>query len=92
MDELRSRIDAAPYRSIVLDLEAVYEVDTEGADSLVRLRRDLEGRDVTLVLARTHAQVRDYLDRAGCLEALEPDSLFATVRDAVDSVAGDTRP
>ena len=40
---------------IVLDMESVYEIDTQGADALARLVRELSEKGVTLVLAAPHA-------------------------------------
>jgi len=91
MDDLWSRLDAAGPRAVVLDFEAVYEIDTAGADTLVRLHDQLRGRGVTVVLARTHGDVLDYLDRVAGLEVFGPGAVFGTVRDAIDSLAGGTR-
>jgi hypothetical protein len=39
-----------------------------------------------MVLARTHGEVLDYLQRDDGLDHLGPNASFGTVRDAVDSV------
>lgn len=86
-DDIRSKVDATKPRAVALDLEAVYEIDTEGADALVRLHDELLNRGTTLALARTHGDVLDYLDRAGSLLVFKPLGLFTTVSDAVNSLA-----
>jgi MFS superfamily sulfate permease-like transporter len=76
-------IRAAEVHRIVLDMESVYEVDTQGADALGRLARDLRAKGVTLVLARPHAAVRELLERLDVLDALGPDGVYPTVDAAV---------
>jgi len=85
-DDLRSKLDPAEHRAVVLDFEAVYEIDTEGVDTLVRLHDQLQDRGITMVLARTHGDVLDHLQRDDGLDDLGPDAVFGTVRDAVDSL------
>jgi high affinity sulfate transporter 1 len=70
-------------RTLVLDFEAVYEIDTEGADVLVQLVEEFAGRGMRMVIARAHSAVRDYLQRDGSLEAIGGDNLFPTVNDAL---------
>jgi MFS superfamily sulfate permease-like transporter len=85
-DDLRSRIDAGEHRAAVLDFEAVYEIDTEGVDTLLRLHDQLHDRGIAMVLARAHGDVLDYLQRNDGLDHLGPNAAFGTVRDAVDFV------
>ena len=81
VEDLQTR--ASNLHRIVLDMEAVYEIDTQGADALARLARDLSEKGVAVVLARPHAPVRELLERLHVTEALGPDSVFATVEEAV---------
>jgi high affinity sulfate transporter 1 len=85
VEDLQAR--ARSVHRIVLDMETVYEVDTQGADALGRLVRDLSEKGVTLVLARPHAPVRELLERLQVVDAFGPGGVFATVEAAVD--AGD---
>lgn len=81
VEDLRAR--AHGVHRIVLDMESVYEVDTQGADALARLASDLSEKGVAVVLARPHAPVRELLERLRVLDALGPDGVFATVEEAV---------
>jgi high affinity sulfate transporter 1 len=85
VDVVHGRLDAAgaDVRTLVLDFEAVYEIDTEGADVLVQLTEQLAGRGMRVVLARPHRAVRDYLQRDGTLQAIGSDNVFPTVADAL---------
>ena len=73
-------------RAVVLDFEAVYEVDTQGADTLVRLGEELGRRDVRVVIARGHSAVLDYMQRDGSLAKLGDDAVWASVDEAVNAV------
>jgi high affinity sulfate transporter 1 len=88
IDDIRGRLAACEpaVRTLVLDFEAVYEIDTEGADLLVRLRNELDTRSVAVVLARANEEVLDYLHRIGCLDELGPGSIFPGVAEAVEAI------
>jgi MFS superfamily sulfate permease-like transporter len=81
VEDLQTR--ASSVHRIVLDMEAVYEVDTQGADALGRLASDLSQKGVAVVLARPHAPVREILERLHVSDALGPQGVFATVEEAV---------
>jgi sulfate permease, SulP family len=81
VDDLQTR--ARSVHRIVLDMETVYEIDTQGAEALERLARDLSDKGVTLVLARPHAPVRELLERLQVTDTFGPDGVFATVEAAV---------
>ena len=76
----------------MLDLEAVYEVDTTAVADLQRLVEDLSTRGVPLVVARVHAPVRDYITRVHGEALLAEGVCFPTVRAAVDSSGPDPAP
>ncbi len=71
----------------MLDLEAMYELDTQGADILVRLCEELGRRDVRVVIARAHAAVVDYLRRDGSLAKLGDGAVWTSVEEAVGAVS-----
>lgn len=85
IEDLQTR--ARTVHRIVLDMEAVYEIDTQGADALARLARDLSQKGVAVVLARPHAPVRELLERLDVFAALGPHSVFATVEEAAPGLA-----
>lgn len=84
-DDLRTRLAAADpsVHTVVFDFEAVYEIDTEGADTLVHLAAELAAGGAELVLARAHAPVLEYLRRVGSLDELGEEVVFGQVADAV---------
>ncbi len=85
---IRSRVDATsgPCRAVVLDFEAVYEIDTQGADTLVALDEELDALGIRLVVARAHHAVLDYLRRDGSIERLGVDAISGSVQQAVDLI------
>jgi MFS superfamily sulfate permease-like transporter len=69
--------------ALVLDFEAVSQIDVTGSDALLRLHDALSQDGIRLVLARTNATVRASLERSGGLAAIGAGNSFPTVRDAV---------
>ena len=88
-DRFRARIqeltgeNGAPTR-VVIDADAVHLTDTDGADILIQVARDLRSRGASLALAEVHPPVLALWRRAGLLDVIDDDAVFATVRDAVD--------
>jgi high affinity sulfate transporter 1 len=77
-DSIRQQAEGA--RLVVLDMEAVYEIDSQGADTLAALSTQMRSDGRELVLARAHGTVRDTL---ASLDAIPANSTYATVEQAV---------
>ena len=94
LDRIRGRIDASssPCRAVIVDFEAVYEIDTQGADALQALAEPLESQGVKVVLARVHQAVLDYLARDGSLSKLGGDATFGSIEQAVASLSDEPTP
>jgi sulfate permease, SulP family len=71
--------------TVVLDLDAVTFVDSQGSAKLHELDEDLAGSDVRLHLAAVKPQVGRVLDADGLLDHLGPDRVHEDVQTAVDS-------
>lgn len=69
-----------PVHAVVLDLEAVTDVDVSGAASLTALQRWARTRQITLVLSRVRADLEQRLTR---LETAEGLTRYETNRAAV---------
>jgi MFS superfamily sulfate permease-like transporter len=84
-DDLRTRVAAAEstVRTVVLDFEAVYEIDTEGTDMLVHLGGQLEREGTKLVIAQVHAALIEYMRRDGTLEHFGARRIAGSIDDAV---------
>ena len=75
-----------PVQAVVVDMEAVSQTDTDGADSLIQIHDELHKRGVTLGLARVEDDVLQLWRRAGAVDAVRPDLIFSSVHKAVDAL------
>jgi MFS superfamily sulfate permease-like transporter len=89
-DDVLAKVAAAdpPPRTVILDFAAVSDVDSTGDAALEELKRTLEGRGIRVLLARTTGSVRGLMQSDGAVDALGPDAVFGTVRDAAASSTG----
>jgi SulP family sulfate permease len=72
---------------VVVDAEAIFLTDTDGADILSQVARELAAREIAVVLAAPHPPVLDLWSRAGVLAAIGDDAVHATVGRAVETLA-----
>jgi high affinity sulfate transporter 1 len=72
-----------PVEWLILNAEANVEADLTSLDALEQLRAELEGRHVTLALARVKQDLRDDLARSGLLDRVGQDRVFMTLPAAV---------
>jgi SulP family sulfate permease len=91
-DDLLARIRAAepPPGTVVLDFEAVSQVDVTGAQTLRSVHDTLEARGIRLIVARAKSSVRDALRRNGIVDALGEDNLAPTVDRALQAIQAGT--
>jgi high affinity sulfate transporter 1 len=83
---------AAPRPSwVLLNVEAVIEIDTTAVDVLARLHSELRSEGVVLALARVKQNLRRDLDAAGLTERIGADHLFPTLPTAVEAFTAATR-
>lgn len=91
LERLAGELAGGDHARVVLDLEAVYEVDTTAVADLQRFVADQSAQGIQVVLARVHAPVRDYLARAHAETLLAEGTCIPTVRDAVAGRASSQR-
>lgn len=82
---LLAAVDAAesPVRWLVLNTEAISELDFTGMDALEAVRVELESRGITLCLARLKQDLRTILDRSDVVARIGEDRVFPTLPSAV---------
>jgi SulP family sulfate permease len=96
IDDLRERVDKlvaieneaypdSPVRWFVLNVEANVEIDITAADGLRELARELADSGIHLGLARVKNDVYMPLERAGVIDVIGKDMLFATLPVAEES-------
>ncbi|GAA4677772.1 SulP family inorganic anion transporter [Pseudonocardia yuanmonensis] len=72
-----------PARWVLLDLEAVTELDVTAADMLCGLARELTERGVVVAVARAKRELVEDLAAGGVLETIPPERLYPTLPTAV---------
>lgn len=81
-----------PARWLILNTEAIVELDITAADALRNLNDELRSRGIVLALARVKQDLRTDLRRTGLLEAIGPDRIFPTLPTAVAAFQGEHPP
>jgi sulfate permease, SulP family len=76
---------AQPLTGLVLDLEGVGFIDSQGAAMLTEIRELTEAEGVTLRLARVKPQVLTALDAEGVLDRIGADHVHGNVHRAVEA-------
>ena len=93
-DRFRTRIqelageDGSP-KGVVIDADAVHLTDTDGADILIQVARELQSHGASLELAQVHPRTLELWRRAGLMDVVGEDAVFETVQDAVDALSPD---
>jgi sulfate permease, SulP family len=70
-------------REIIVNAEAIYDVDTTGLASLERVTRELRDRGVRLSMARVRTSLRRLMRRTGIESAIGEENFYQRVDDAV---------
>ena len=86
-DEVRDMVRKAehPIHEVVVNAEAVTDLDTTGVQVLDRLLEDLSADGVLLQFARVRAPIRAMMMRTGFEERLGKENLHYTVDEAVEA-------
>lgn len=84
-DELRNLVGPppSPVSWLVVDAEAISNLDYTAARVVRQLQRDLTGRGVTLAFARVQHFLQADLDRHHLTEVIGRDHIFARLHDAL---------
>ena len=74
----------APVEWLVLNAEAIVEVDLTSLDALAGLHDELEDAGIVLALARVKQDLLDDLEAAGLVERIGTERMFPTLPTAVE--------
>ena len=87
-DDLLARVRAAEPTpgAVILDFEAVSQVDVTGEEALRSVHDTLDGLGIQLFVARAKSRVRDALRRGGTLDVLGEESLVPVIASALDAI------
>ena len=88
-DDVLARVHAAepPPGTVILDFEAVGQVDVTGAEALRSLHDTLDTLGIRLIVARAKSGVRGVLHRNGVADDLGEDNFAPTVERAIAAEA-----
>ena len=70
---------------VVIDGSTVNTIDSTGAETLEALARDLARRGIRLKLAGFRTETRSMLERSGAMAAIGSDSVYPTLKSAMDA-------
>jgi len=70
-------------RWLIVDCEAITNVDYSAAHVVCELRNSLAGRGIALVFARVHPQLMEDLDRHHITEAVGREHIFSRLHEAI---------
>ncbi len=86
-DRIREIVNTAdpPIHAIVLDLEAVSFVDSQGAAKLAEIAELTRTDGITMRLARVKTVVRQVLEREGVIELVGADHVHGNIPGAVEA-------
>jgi SulP family sulfate permease len=76
----RSRV-----RCVLVDVQAVTEVDVTAAEMLLRLGAELDAEGIALRFARANRPVREQITRLGLGAHLDASTLFPSVHAAIEA-------
>jgi SulP family sulfate permease len=87
-EDVLARVQAADPtpQTVILDFEAVSQVDVTGAQTLQAVHDTLDALGIRLLVARAKSSVRDALRRSGCVEVLGEANLASSVDRALEAV------
>jgi sulfate permease, SulP family len=87
MDQVRDLVSAAdpPIRYLLLDAEAIPDIDTTAADTLKEIHQELGQNGITLGIARANKPLRETMQVTGLEELIGASNFYPSVRTAVEA-------
>jgi len=78
-------------KGLVVDGAPIDHLDSTGADTIAAIADELSAAGTRLIIAGAHSQVQWMLERSGALEHVGRDSIFPTLRSAVEAYQEKTK-
>jgi MFS superfamily sulfate permease-like transporter len=94
MERVRALVAASrrAVRCVLIDVQAVTEVDVTAAEMLVRLGAELDAQGIALKFARANRPLREQIVRLGLGEHLDESTVFPSVHAAIEAFLREPRP
>lgn len=92
LERVRGLVSASPVpvRWVLVDMQAVTDIDVTAAEAVSRLKEELGQRGIALKIARANRPLRERLQRIGLGEHLAGENLFPSVHAAVAAFRRET--
>jgi len=74
-----------PVNTVLIDAEAMNDIDITGADRLIKLNTELNRRNIVIFLTHVRDPLRDKTHRMGVVDAIGAGHIYETTRDGVDA-------
>ncbi|PXF55662.1 MAG: SulP family inorganic anion transporter, partial [Candidatus Methanogaster sp.] len=81
-----------PVKTVLIDAEAMNDIDITGADCLVTLNTELNRKNIVMFLTHVRDPLRDKMQRMGVVDAIGSDHIYETTRDGVDAFVASREP
>jgi len=89
--EVRRLVRRRRPRWIVLQCEAITDIDVTAADMLERLDRELNAQGVSIAFVELLSRLQDLVLRYGLLETLDREHFYPSVKSALEAIAAEDR-
>jgi len=87
-EEVRSLVRRSGVRWVVVQCEAMTDIDVTAADMLERLDEELNGQGVNMLFVELRSRLHDLVVRYGLLETLDHRHFYDSIDDALAEIAG----
>jgi SulP family sulfate permease len=75
---------------LLLDAEAIPYIDTTAADTLKQIHQELQGKGITLAIARANKPLRETMRLTGLEDLIGAKNFFPSIRSAVQAFKEDS--
>ncbi|KAF5428296.1 MAG: sulfate permease, SulP family [Candidatus Methanomarinus sp.] len=80
-----------PVKTILIDAEAMNDIDITGANCLIKLIIELNNKNIVMYLTHVRDPLRDKMHRMGVEYVIGSDHIYETTRDGVDAFIASRR-
>jgi len=87
--EVRSMVRQSDVRWVIVQCEAMTDIDVTAADMLERLDKELNGQGVNMLFVELRSRLHDLVVRYGLLETLDHTHFYPSVDEALAAIGRD---
>jgi SulP family sulfate permease len=87
MAQIRDLISTStqPIKCLILDAEAIPDIDTTAVDTLKQIHQELLGKGITLAIARANRPLRETMRLTGLEDLIGTENFYPSVRSGVEA-------